>query len=461
MAFDPNAAATRFFINDVGQRGWEEINLGQPGADYGWNCREAAHINSTTGKCSPTPPNMVDPIHEYPRSTGCAAITGGAFVPNGVWPAQYDNTYLFGDYVCGKIFRLAPNGSGGYTASEFVTGMGTNSAVAMTFGPYGASQALYYTTYANGGEVRRLAYAQAPVAALAAQPASGPLPLAVTFSALGSYDPEGQPLRYDYTFGDGASLLDSASSSASHTYASPGVYTATLVVRDPGGLASAPASVTIQAGNTAPAPAILQPPAGLQPSVGQVITLLGQATDPEDGALPAAALSWDVRQYHVDAAHPGLAHWHPFHEASGVASTAITMPPPEDLAAAALSYLEVRLTASDSQGLAAVVTRTLQPALVNLTLATMPPGLTLAANGEAFATPRTVVGWPGWALPLAAPAQQTGASGQTWYFQSWSHGAPREHTLVVPASDAAYTAAYVTTPADFLDRFLPFITRAR
>ena len=30
----------------------------------------------------------------------------------------------------------------------------------MAFGPHGSGQALYYTTYANGGEVRRIAYAE-------------------------------------------------------------------------------------------------------------------------------------------------------------------------------------------------------------------------------------------------------------------------------------------------------------
>ena len=40
FAFDPNAAGTRFFINDVGQDTWEEIDQGQAGADYGWNMRE-------------------------------------------------------------------------------------------------------------------------------------------------------------------------------------------------------------------------------------------------------------------------------------------------------------------------------------------------------------------------------------------------------------------------------------
>ena len=35
IAFDPNTTATRFFINDVGQSLWEEIDEGQAGADYG------------------------------------------------------------------------------------------------------------------------------------------------------------------------------------------------------------------------------------------------------------------------------------------------------------------------------------------------------------------------------------------------------------------------------------------
>ena len=55
MAFDPDAASTRFFINDVGQNAWEEIDEGEAGADYGWNCREGKHPNSTTGKCDPAP----------------------------------------------------------------------------------------------------------------------------------------------------------------------------------------------------------------------------------------------------------------------------------------------------------------------------------------------------------------------------------------------------------------------
>ncbi|HZX55376.1 MAG TPA: PQQ-dependent sugar dehydrogenase, partial [Ilumatobacteraceae bacterium] len=40
IAFDPNATNTRFYINDVGQNTWEEIDQGTAAADYGWNVRE-------------------------------------------------------------------------------------------------------------------------------------------------------------------------------------------------------------------------------------------------------------------------------------------------------------------------------------------------------------------------------------------------------------------------------------
>jgi glucose/arabinose dehydrogenase len=159
IAFDSNDPGTRFFINDVGQNLWEEIDLAQSGGDYGWNCREGAHTNSTTGPCNPTPPGMVDPIFEYNHSTGCGSITGGAFVPNGLWPAAYDGTYLYADFNCGKIFTLTPAGGGGFTSTEFASGLGNFSVVHLTFGPHGNGQALYYTTYAGGGQVRRISFA--------------------------------------------------------------------------------------------------------------------------------------------------------------------------------------------------------------------------------------------------------------------------------------------------------------
>ena len=158
FAVDPNAAHTRFFIDDVGQGTWEEIDKGIKGADYGWNVREGPCATGSRTNCGAPPPAMTNPIWSYDHNTGCTAVTGGAFVPNGVWPAAYDNTYLYGDFICGKIIRLTPNGSGGFTATDFVTGLGTSSITTLKFGPYGSTQAAYYLNYLNGGEVRRIAY---------------------------------------------------------------------------------------------------------------------------------------------------------------------------------------------------------------------------------------------------------------------------------------------------------------
>ena len=157
LAFDRSAAGTRFYINDVGEVTWEEIDLGQAGADYGWNVREGPCVTHSTSNCGPPPAGMTNPIYSYQHGGGCDAITAGAFVPSGVWPPSFAGSYLFGDLTCGKVFKLSPSG-GGFDETEFASGLGTWSITSGTFGPYGRSKAFYYLTYANGGEVHRISY---------------------------------------------------------------------------------------------------------------------------------------------------------------------------------------------------------------------------------------------------------------------------------------------------------------
>jgi glucose/arabinose dehydrogenase len=160
IAFNPDATGTSFRINDVGGAHWEEIDRGKAGADYGWNLCEGRHDNTTRAgsvRCSRAP--FTPPIHEYNHDTGCRSISDGAFVPDGAWPASYNDAYLFGDFVCGKIFKLKHKKRGGFARTEFATGL-VRGPVAMTFGPYEAGEALYYTTFeSNGqGQVRRISH---------------------------------------------------------------------------------------------------------------------------------------------------------------------------------------------------------------------------------------------------------------------------------------------------------------
>jgi len=253
IAFDPNSSGTRFYINDVGQDTWEEIDAAQAGADYGWNVREGFCATGSTTDCGPPPTGMTNPIFAYAHGNGCNAITAGAFVPNGVWPAAYDGSYLFADYLCGTIFQLVPASGGGFTATDFATGLGVGGPITMMFGPVGQGQALYYTTYANNGEVRRIEFVQqpnqAPTAAVTADVTSGPAPLTVNFDASGSSDPDqGDTLTYVWDFGDGTGPTETASATVPHVYSTPGPFTATLTVRDNHGATSAPATIQIQVG---------------------------------------------------------------------------------------------------------------------------------------------------------------------------------------------------------------------
>lgn len=465
FAFDPNAAGTRFFINDVGQGTWEEIDEGQAGADYGWNVREGPCPNGNN--CNPAshlPSAYADPLHWYGRSVG-ASITGGAFVPDGIgWPPAYAGAYLFADYVAGRIFRLNRTSTTGvdqWTRSDFATNLGGSSAVHLRFGPFGGTQALYYTTYASGGEVRRISLSNsAPTAILTADPTFGLSPLTVDFDGAQSSDPNpGDTLTYEWTFGDGLTAT-TTSPATSHVYTviQPTVYTATLVVRDQLGFASAPDAVLIHAGNLPPAPVITQPADGATFAVGQTISLSGSAADAQ-----AVTLAWEVWLHHIDELNPGNEHTHPLHGAGG-ATGQFTAPPAEDLRSTALSFLEVRLTATDALGLAATVTRTVEPRRVGLTFSTQPAGLAIdlrPASASLNDPPThlmdgaTITSWEAWALTASpVPAQISGAT--RYLFSAWQDGDPSfNRTIVTPAGDATYTALFA--PAQVV--FLPVIRR--
>ncbi len=453
FAMDPNTVptTTRLFVNDVGQSAWEEIDIGQSGADYGWNCREGKHVNSTTGKCSPTPTAMVDPTFEYGRSSavpgtsvsGCGSITGAAFAPTGAWPTAYDGHFFFADYNCGAIFHLTSDAG---PAAALATSLGSSSATALAFDPFGSSHGLFYTTYGSSGQLRRIlpptANNSAPVAVASGTPLSGPLPLTVTFSAAGSSDADaGDTLTYFWTFGDGTPEISTAALTVQHTYTTAATFTATLVARDSLLVPSTnSATVSVLAGNAIPVATISSPAPGATFAVGDTITLTGTATDAEDGVLGPTALSWTVLLHH-------LGHTHPFFGPTPGNNLTFLAPTPEDLAAAASSYLEVVLTATDSQSAAGTASRNLDPRKVNLTFATNPAGLTLLVQNVAVTGPYTAVSWQNYAVAFEAPTPQTGGPTQNYSYASWSDGGARAHSVTTPANPLTLTATFTSAPS--------------
>jgi glucose/arabinose dehydrogenase len=94
-----------FWIADVGQNTWEEINLGAAGANYGWKLFEGPDVFSAG---TPSGGTLTAPIHVYDHNVG-NSITGG-YVYRG--PSEgLQGQYFFADFVDGKIFTLRHDGS--------------------------------------------------------------------------------------------------------------------------------------------------------------------------------------------------------------------------------------------------------------------------------------------------------------------------------------------------------------
>lgn len=102
-----------FWMGDVGQNHWEEINCVPPaksaGANYGWRAREGLVATPAAGVGGPVPEGAIEPVYAYPHRGGTTAgfsVTGGYVYRGPIRELQ--GRYIFADYVNPRIwsFRL-------------------------------------------------------------------------------------------------------------------------------------------------------------------------------------------------------------------------------------------------------------------------------------------------------------------------------------------------------------------
>ncbi|MEV6932012.1 LamG-like jellyroll fold domain-containing protein [Dactylosporangium sp. NPDC051485] len=357
------------WFGDVGWNTWEEINDGVPGANYGWPCYEGNNVQGSFQQlytlCQNLPASAVTaPYHTYNHTVGTAAI-GGPFYTGGVYPAQFQNNYFFADYSGNFIKRVVFDANHNPIGVQpFATNV--EAPVSLAVAPDGMIYYLSFTT----GQIRRIRF-NGPSATASASPQSGYSPLTVQFSSAGSVDAGGASLSYLWDFGDG---VTSTAANPSHTYTATGVQTflAKLTVTGSAGLTSV-ATTTVTVGSAPPVPTISAPLNNTTVQPGQTVNFAGSATDPDQGPLPASALSWTVLLHHDT-------HIHSFVGGSGASGSFVV----DDHGPIGTFSYEIILTATDASGLRSS-TSVLLPVGSDSVPPSAPGNLTAAVNGTQVA----------------------------------------------------------------------------
>jgi glucose/arabinose dehydrogenase len=143
FSFDRETGA--LWLADVGQSGWEEIDLIERGGNYGWNIREGAHCYRSS-ECRTE--GLIEPVAEYSHDEGCS-VTGG-YVYRGQTIAALTGAYLYADYCSGRLWGLFRDASSGGYAPRLL--LETDLRIS-SFGE-GPDGELYLVGHGDGGIYR-------------------------------------------------------------------------------------------------------------------------------------------------------------------------------------------------------------------------------------------------------------------------------------------------------------------
>jgi glucose/arabinose dehydrogenase len=131
----------QLWAGDVGQGAFEEVDRIERGKNYGWRIMEGFACYNPASNCSQTGLDL--PVVDYSHSLG-SSITGG-YVYRGSRRPDLAGTYLYGDYVSGRIWSLRMVGSQVQSNSLLLIAPGLISS----FGEDESGE-LYIVTYASG-----------------------------------------------------------------------------------------------------------------------------------------------------------------------------------------------------------------------------------------------------------------------------------------------------------------------
>lgn len=430
FTFDIQQSTSRIFVNDVGQENWEEINdVTVAGQNFGWPHEEGMGSE------------YVNPIYTYPiNGMQECAVTGGCFFePIATnYPVKYRGKYFFMDY-CSTWMKVLDPATG--TILETFSEDVANSPIGVDVHPDGNIYYINRGSYDGSGigSVYKITYSGNLEPEVQSHPESQSIAESqpVTFSVQVS---GAVPLSYQW-YKDGLEISGATSRVYTIGYVEPqdaGNYTVTAT-NSYGSVTSNAATLTVTAFNSKPVPTITSPSDGSSFIGGQSFTFTGEATDAEDGTIPASSLKWKIDLHHGEHVHDGI-----FVEGSSTYNYTI----PTFGHTETDIWYRVYLVATDAGGLSDTTYIELIPEKVNLSFATLPAGLSITLDGQPLQTPATIESVTGIIRTLGVETPQL-LDNKAWGYVSWSNGRTQTHTISTPGTNRAYTASFEEVPLTF------------
>lgn len=346
----------RIFAADNGKDSWEEVNDVTAGANFGLPAME--------GNVGTPPAGYKAPFFTYAHlpNTGSSIVAASFYNPTtNQFPALYVGKFLFADLILGEIRTIDPAATSP-TATVFKSGLFLPIDIKI-----GADSTLYYLTRGDGVDLTQSALWHVQYTASQA-PQITQNPVNITVSA-------GKTARFCVSTSGSASLTFQwlknnlpISGATATCYTTPaataqddGSRFSMKATNAVGSVTSAAATLTVSS-NRRPTATISLPATGARYNAGDTLNFAGSGFDPEEGNLPASALTWWVDFHHNTHAHSSLP------QTSGMTSGTLPISINDE------KFIRIHLRVTDSQGLTHETTQDVLPNIVTLTLNTVPAG---------------------------------------------------------------------------------------
>ena len=464
---DYNSASGRFVDSDFGKA---NDNGRYDGIDFGWPAAEGLPPYTDFPGANVDPAGT--PIFAYKHNKVTAAVNGGVVYRGSKFPAEYVGAYFYADSTRDFVRYIKFKADGTVAPNPAPVPLDpmnpdllsrpfdlapVGRIVSLEVGPDGA---LYFVSFSDSGgaygktdpsvlgAVRRYVYdsgnSRPEITTYSVSPASGPAPLAVSFS-IAARDGDNDSLTYRLDPGDGSALLSGSLTAGQtvargYTYTASGVRTATVTVSD--GKSETTAALTVQAGNPAIITSFKATNNNPVPPVnyfryGDTYTFSATATSANGPPLAPESFSWSVVFIRPGNTHPVVG------PLTGVANLKFPIPSQGQGFSGPVFYrCFVTVRDGDSPATTASIDIFPDKALIHFT--SQPAGVVIQVDGNtAVPTPFTLDSLINFEHVITVPATVCSGTGQQ-KFSAWTDGpATAQRKFLVPPRESFLGASYV------------------